>query len=322
MAEQVPDVAAMLPEEAEIYARLCREPDRRCPTCTLVKPAVAFFVYHPSSRDASWWKESRHCQSCDQARYPTCCMCAQKQPPKQFMHVLKYSVGLDGRGAAPCCRSCTNAFLALPESQRREHIRSHLDVLYPAKAVIYALLDPRTQEVRYIGRTGNLKQRYQDHLKGRIAPPGTDVRGAESSSKRNWIYDLLSLGLKPIPAILQVVETGPLVVEWEGRYVAHGIQQGWPLLNVEVADEKFVAQIEAHHLDFLHAPFQTIANVLARRCPQYHWFGSYGFAAFVRAWYVDERDILPEATEHIVPVPIQTAGKGKSALVTRSLATR
>lgn len=117
MTALLPDVAILHPEATEVYARLCQEPDRRCPTCQQVKPAVAFFVFHPY-HESNWWHESRQCQPCYQRtcerRYPICCLCAHKKPLTDFMYVHGYSVGVDGRGASPCCKACTDAFLALP----------------------------------------------------------------------------------------------------------------------------------------------------------------------------------------------------------------
>lgn len=179
--------------------------------------------------------------------------------------------------------------------------------------MIYALVDPRTEEVRYIGRTSNLSERYREHLRERTpirysrTGRATDAR-PKLYSKNNWIQDLADEGFQPIPMILLMVETGPLVVEWEGRYIAYGIQQEWPLLNTEAIVEgftaKFAARIQASHLDLLHAPFQTIADVLGGYCYQHHWFNAHNFAAFVRAWYVDERDILPEASQASISAPI------------------
>ena len=59
---------------------------------------------------------------------------------------------------------------------------------------IYALSDPRTNEIRYVGKTVDINRRITSHL--------------SSSSKRNtykdnWIQSLLSIGLKPIVDVLE-----------------------------------------------------------------------------------------------------------------------
>ncbi len=62
--------------------------------------------------------------------------------------------------------------------------------------VIYALCDPRTKDVRYIGKTINLVERFKQHLaasrKGKL-------------HKDRWIHTLLVLGM--IPKV-KVLETG------------------------------------------------------------------------------------------------------------------
>lgn len=312
MAEMLPDIATLREFEKEAYAQLCQQPERRCPACKVVKPALAFFVYHPY-HNGGWWHEARQCQPCYQSTrersYPTCCLCAQKKPLTHFIGLHGYSVGVDGRGCSPCCRACIDAFRALPEPEQRCHIRSRLDSLYPAASVIYALLDPKTQEVRYIGRTSNLSERYQAHLKSRAPMPDRDLTGPEPYSKRNWIQDLFDQGLKPVPTILHVVETGPLIVEWEGRYIAHGIQQRWPLLNTNdglgLWNEALAMRLQASQLDCLHAPFAEVVKLAA--LPNHPGLSKYGFAGFVRAWYVDEQDILPEASQATVPTLMQAA---------------
>lgn len=53
---------------------------------------------------------------------------------------------------------------------------------------IYALTDPRTDEVRYIGRTSKLWQRYDNHRN----PLTKDL-----TPKALWLKELRSLGLYP-----------------------------------------------------------------------------------------------------------------------------
>jgi hypothetical protein len=62
------------------------------------------------------------------------------------------------------------------------------------KAYIYALIDPETDEIRYIGRTVNAHTRYLDHL-------NTKTPGA----KKIWIDSLLNKGLKPLVKIIEVL---------------------------------------------------------------------------------------------------------------------
>ncbi len=62
---------------------------------------------------------------------------------------------------------------------------------------IYTLSDPLTGEVRYVGKTTNLKQRFENHLRER-----------KNTHKINWIKSLAAQGLKPELLELEVVESG------------------------------------------------------------------------------------------------------------------
>lgn len=57
---------------------------------------------------------------------------------------------------------------------------------------IYTLSHPITNEVRYVGKTINVKRRYKQHL--------YDKRG---SHKASWVKSLKSEGLKPILTIIE-----------------------------------------------------------------------------------------------------------------------
>lgn len=77
--------------------------------------------------------------------------------------------------------------------------------------------------------------------------------------------------------ILQTVEVSPLVLEWEQRYIWHGIQQGWRLLNVETMDAELVARVKTSPLHFLRASFELLV--------QQHFFSPHELVAFLHQWY-------------------------------------
>jgi group I intron endonuclease len=58
---------------------------------------------------------------------------------------------------------------------------------------IYSLSHPLTNEVRYIGKTINIKRRYKQHL----------YDNRVKSHKGSWIQSLKSQGLKPIMEIIE-----------------------------------------------------------------------------------------------------------------------
>lgn len=64
---------------------------------------------------------------------------------------------------------------------------------------IYALVDPRSDEVRYIGKAVDPERRLRSHL----APSQLDH---SRSHKNSWLKGLLSEGLRPVLQILETVD--------------------------------------------------------------------------------------------------------------------
>ena len=60
---------------------------------------------------------------------------------------------------------------------------------------IYTLSHPETNEVRYVGKTINLKRRYKQHL--------YDKR---TSHKASWVKSLKNNGLKPIMTVIETCD--------------------------------------------------------------------------------------------------------------------
>ncbi len=63
-------------------------------------------------------------------------------------------------------------------------------------AYIYSLNCPTTGTIKYIGKTGNTKKRYNDHIKYTYL----------KSKKASWIKSLISKNLKPVMNILEIVD--------------------------------------------------------------------------------------------------------------------
>jgi len=86
---------------------------------------------------------------------------------------------------------------------------------------IYALIDPETNEVRYIGKANNISQRYRAHL--------NRVR-KHQIHKKNWIESLRRKKLKPI---IVVVDTVPIKdwIFWEKYWIAQMKTWGFNLIN-------------------------------------------------------------------------------------------
>lgn len=91
---------------------------------------------------------------------------------------------------------------------------------------IYALVDPRDGDVRYIGKSVDPKQRLRKHIhKARKENPGNLYR-------YDWICSVLSDGYRPILEIIEEVSEDGWR-EAERTWIKYGREQGWPLTNIE-----------------------------------------------------------------------------------------
>lgn len=68
---------------------------------------------------------------------------------------------------------------------------------------IYKLIDPISDDVRYIGQTNDINRRYNDHLSSSIRENSSQYK----THKSCWIRKLINLGLRPIIEIVQECQT-------------------------------------------------------------------------------------------------------------------
>lgn len=95
----------------------------------------------------------------------------------------------------------------------------------PPQLIIYALTDPRTGQVRYIGQSTTGEARARAHMQ--------PTKAAHSNThKENWVNSLRADGL--IYGVHVVEEAGCIadLDEAEIWWIAHGREQGWPLTNI------------------------------------------------------------------------------------------
>lgn len=86
---------------------------------------------------------------------------------------------------------------------------------------IYILIDPRNQQIRYVGKTNNPDERFKNHMN----------RGHNKlSHKRNWIESLKKLGLKPIMQIIDIVLIDEWIF-WEKYWISQFKSWGFNLVN-------------------------------------------------------------------------------------------
>jgi len=86
---------------------------------------------------------------------------------------------------------------------------------------IYCLIDPITNEPRYIGKANNPKERFKNHL---------NKARDKNTHKRNWINSLKKKSLKPR---LEIIKEVP-ISEWhkyEKYYIAEYKKLGYNLVN-------------------------------------------------------------------------------------------
>jgi len=95
---------------------------------------------------------------------------------------------------------------------------------------IYALADPETDEVRYVGKADCVKERYASHLR--------EAKTGKNSHKCNWIRQLFSKDLIPKLIVLEEVSQE----DWkkaEIYYIEEFKKLGHRLTNIAKGGEGF-----------------------------------------------------------------------------------
>lgn len=86
---------------------------------------------------------------------------------------------------------------------------------------IYILIDPTTNEIRYVGKSNNPKNRLKNHL---------NFSKSDQTHKRNWLSKLKKQGLKPI---IEIIDTVPINnwQFWETFWISLIKTWGFNLIN-------------------------------------------------------------------------------------------
>jgi hypothetical protein len=90
-------------------------------------------------------------------------------------------------------------------------------------AWVYALIDPRDNQVKYIGKSINPKARLREHIL---------KCNKERTKKGNWVKKLLSLSLEPQMKLLKEAQHTEIPY-WEEHYIKHYKFDGITLLNYD-----------------------------------------------------------------------------------------
>jgi hypothetical protein len=91
------------------------------------------------------------------------------------------------------------------------------------KCLIYALVDPRTEEIRYIGKSSRGMVRPRQHSQA--------ARLTDGTHKANWIKGLVSAGMMFRVSVLEELSEVASLDAAERRWIARGRSLGWPLTN-------------------------------------------------------------------------------------------
>ncbi len=89
---------------------------------------------------------------------------------------------------------------------------------------LYALVDPRTSDIHYVGQSRRPQERYWAHL--------ADVRKGIATERVRWMRTLSEFGLKPRLEVLDVTEDQSIADGRERMLIANGPDFGWPLTNI------------------------------------------------------------------------------------------
>ena len=91
---------------------------------------------------------------------------------------------------------------------------------------IYILIDPQTNQVRYVGKSNKPNDRYRVHL----------TKNNKKSYKTNWIQSLLKKNLKPI---LETIDEVPIEnwQFWETYWISQFKSWGFNLTNSTIGGD-------------------------------------------------------------------------------------
>lgn len=98
------------------------------------------------------------------------------------------------------------------------------------KEFIYVLADPRSGEIKYVGKTINLSQRYKQHIRA-----AQNCGDSYVNKRLKWIAKLLENGFEPIMQVIDIVPENEDWRNYERGWVEFFRMVGCALLNTAPA---------------------------------------------------------------------------------------
>lgn len=102
---------------------------------------------------------------------------------------------------------------------------------------VYLLVDFETYLVYYVGMSKNYIQRFRGHI-----------------NEAYRIAEIRAQGIDLLPALVMLLPTRELALEYELRWIYHCIQTRQPLINKETKQSFLTEYIQESSLDFLNMP--------------------------------------------------------------------
>jgi len=141
---------------------------------------------------------------------------------------------------------------------------------------IYALADPRTLRIRYVGLTSN-------HPVERLTQHWGDASGDE---RGQWIAELKSISGKPIVIALEYAPGPQEARERERHWIKQGANAGWPLTNHSDGGSKWRKRVAKSLKRKPSPPSPPAQNAPAGTDDAAYWDG------VVMRWFADNPQAL------------------------------
>ena len=167
--------------------------DQVCARCKQRNTPKAFGTFE---EEASFWVWNAYRPpelktTCKECRYEQCCLCLKKKYKYALASSFDgHSLSIPGysQHITLYCKKCELNFLALPTFRQLGVMLACSNITFPNGQAVYGEKDPRTQEIRYIGRTSNTTRRHAEHMRNTRENVTTE-EGRELYTRSVWMHE-------------------------------------------------------------------------------------------------------------------------------------